>query len=163
MHNNDLESFEAPNMNLILCSPNQPCYHKLEHKLKFNFRYLGLPIYWGWLADPDLVLASAATLASQHQLDSNWWCSTINIIVLSTFITTSQHCYVATINSALWSDYRGSGEEGPHSFMFHNKSFSNNDFLSFVVSVNTVYLHIYINNLPASRLWHIAVHEENVW
>ena len=38
----------------------------------------------------------------------------------------------------------------PHSFMFHNKSFSNNDFLSCVVSVNTGYLHIYINNLPPS-------------
>ena len=47
----------------------------------------------------------------------------------------------------------GGGGSSPHSFMFHNKSFSNNDFLSFVVSVNTVYLHIYINKLPASRSW----------
>ena len=44
----------------------------------------------------------------------------------------------------------GGGGASPHSFMFHNKSFSNNDFLSCVVSVNTGYLHIYINNLPPS-------------
>ena len=122
-------------------------------KLKFNFRYLGLPIYWGWLADPDLAWP---LLPHSHPSTS--------LIAIDDPQQSTSSCYqhsLPAVNIVMYQQStplcgQTTGARGrrvltsPHSFMFHNKSFSNNDFLSCVVSVNTGYLHIYINNLPPS-------------